>query len=101
MKDHPYQKRIDSLREDPFITKIGEKKYRLNFSHPQMPTGGYFSCPDCGSLINPTDETKKSYIVLEPKVDRGGELVEIVLMCNECGSEITMYDLNPKKRRNN
>jgi predicted RNA-binding Zn-ribbon protein involved in translation (DUF1610 family) len=50
---------------------------------------GAFSCPKCGTMISPDDETEEAYRIVETKV-RNDELAELVLMCNKCGSKIRL-----------
>jgi ribosomal protein S27AE len=50
---------------------------------------GAFTCPRCGSVISPEDETEENYLIVETKV-KDDELAELVLMCNKCGSTIKL-----------
>ena len=50
---------------------------------------GAFPCPKCEALISPDDRTEKNYKIVETKVS-GDELLELVLMCNKCGSTIKL-----------
>ena len=50
---------------------------------------GDFSCPNCGVIISPEDETEDVYCILETKV-RGQALEELVVRCNNCASRIRM-----------
>ncbi|MCJ7424451.1 hypothetical protein MUP01_09325 [Candidatus Bathyarchaeota archaeon] len=50
---------------------------------------GAFSCPKCGTLISPDDETNKTYQVVDTKVEKD-ELVELLLTCNKCDSTIRL-----------
>jgi len=44
---------------------------------------GSFSCPKCGTLISPDDESDETYRIVKTKV-KGDELSELVLTCNKC-----------------
>ena len=50
---------------------------------------GDFTCPCCGVLISPNDETDKVYSVLEAKV-REKVLETLKISCNTCGSNILL-----------
>jgi predicted RNA-binding Zn-ribbon protein involved in translation (DUF1610 family) len=50
---------------------------------------GAFSCPKCGTIISPDDETEEAYRIVETKV-KNDELAELVLICNKCGSKIRL-----------
>ena len=50
---------------------------------------GSFPCPKCGTVISPEDETEQVYKVVDTKVIND-ELVELVIMCSECGSNIKL-----------
>jgi adenine-specific DNA methylase len=50
---------------------------------------GAFTCPKCGTLISPDDETDENYQIVETKV-KDDELAELVLMCNKCRSTIKL-----------
>jgi predicted RNA-binding Zn-ribbon protein involved in translation (DUF1610 family) len=50
---------------------------------------GAFSCPKCGTLISPEDETEETYHIVETKV-KDDELAELVLSCKKCGSTIKL-----------
>ncbi len=48
---------------------------------------GDFSCPNCGAIISPEDETENVYCILETKVN-GEVLEELMVQCNNCASRI-------------
>jgi len=48
---------------------------------------GSFSCPKCGTMISPEDETEEVYKIVDTKVVNG-ELVELVVSCGTCGTVI-------------
>jgi predicted RNA-binding Zn-ribbon protein involved in translation (DUF1610 family) len=50
---------------------------------------GSFPCPKCGTVISPEDETEQSYKIVDTKVIND-ELVELVIMCRECRSNIKL-----------
>jgi predicted RNA-binding Zn-ribbon protein involved in translation (DUF1610 family) len=50
---------------------------------------GSFPCPKCGTVISPEDETEQTYKIVDTKVIND-ELVELVIMCRECGSNIKL-----------
>jgi len=50
---------------------------------------GSFPCPKCGTVISPEDETEQVYKIVDTKVIND-ELVELVIMCSECRSNIKL-----------
>ena len=50
---------------------------------------GSFPCPKCGTVISPEDETEQVYKIVDTKVVND-ELVELVIMCSECGTNIKL-----------
>jgi hypothetical protein len=50
---------------------------------------GAFPCPKCGTVISPEDETEEVYKIVDTKVVND-ELVELVVMCGNCGSTIKL-----------
>lgn len=55
----------------------------------QIDGDGSFPCPKCGTVISPEDETEEIYKIVDTKVVND-ELVELVIMCGECGSNIKL-----------
>ncbi len=50
---------------------------------------GSFPCPKCGVVISPEDESEMFYKIVDTKVIND-EIVELVIMCNKCGSNIKL-----------
>jgi predicted RNA-binding Zn-ribbon protein involved in translation (DUF1610 family) len=50
---------------------------------------GSFPCPKCGAVISPEDETEEIYKIVNTKIIND-ELVELVVMCGNCGSNIKL-----------
>jgi 5-methylcytosine-specific restriction endonuclease McrA len=50
---------------------------------------GAFSCPKCGTVISPDDESDQVYHIVETKVE-GDALSELILVCGKCGSSIKL-----------
>jgi hypothetical protein len=50
---------------------------------------GSFPCPKCAAVISPEDETEESYKIVDTKIVND-ELVELVIMCGSCGSNIKL-----------
>jgi DNA-directed RNA polymerase subunit RPC12/RpoP len=44
---------------------------------------GSFSCPYCGTIISPDDETEDVYTIVETKM-KHDSLDELVIKCNKC-----------------
>ena len=54
---------------------------------------GEFSCPGCGVIISPEDETDDIYRVVNTTV-HGKNLEELVIQCNRCKSKIRLVGFN-------
>ena len=50
---------------------------------------GDFSCPSCGIVISPEDESEDVYTILEEKVN-GDDLEELLIKCNTCSCKIRL-----------
>jgi predicted RNA-binding Zn-ribbon protein involved in translation (DUF1610 family) len=50
---------------------------------------GSFSCPKCGTIISPEDESEEIYKIIDTKVNND-ELVELIVICGNCGSNIKL-----------
>jgi ribosomal protein S27AE len=50
---------------------------------------GSFSCPKCGTIISPEDESEEIYKIIDTKVNND-ELVELMVMCGNCGTNIKL-----------
>ena len=61
--------------------------YTINLT--KIDGDGAFSCPKCGTIISPDDETEETYQIVETRV-KDDELAELVLMCNKCGITIKL-----------
>ena len=55
----------------------------------QIDGEGSFPCPKCGTVISPEDETEETYKIVDTKIIND-QLVELVIMCGECGSNIKL-----------
>lgn len=53
----------------------------------QIEGDGSFSCPKCGTLISPEDETEELYTIVETKV-ANDELLELTISCCSCGATV-------------
>ncbi len=47
---------------------------------------GDFTCPSCGTIISPEDQSDEVYNILETKVTNNC-LEEILILCNRCGGK--------------
>lgn len=68
---------------------VVEKKVMYTVDLTKIDGDGAFPCPKCGVTISPDDETEEVYTIVETKV-RDDELVELILVCNNCGSKIRL-----------
>jgi predicted RNA-binding Zn-ribbon protein involved in translation (DUF1610 family) len=55
---------------------------------------GSFPCPKCGTVISPEDESEEVYKIANTKVIND-ELVELVIVCNNCESSIKLTGFQP------
>ena len=55
---------------------------------------GSFPCPKCGMVISPEDTTEEFYKIVNTKVIND-EIVELVIMCSKCGSNIKLTGFQP------
>jgi len=61
--------------------------YKVDLSSTDKEGG--FSCPSCGIKIDPKDENKEIYEVVEVKM-RGDVEHSAIIDCRKCGSEIEL-----------
>lgn len=61
--------------------------YAINLA--QIEGDGSFPCPKCGTVISPEDETEEVYKIIDTKIIND-ELVELVIKCGNCGSNIKL-----------
>ena len=64
-----------------------KQKYVMDLT--KMEGDGDFNCPQCGVLISSDDSTEEKYALLEPKLN-GKDLEEMIIHCNNCGSNIRL-----------
>jgi predicted RNA-binding Zn-ribbon protein involved in translation (DUF1610 family) len=50
---------------------------------------GDFSCPKCGVIISPEDESEEVYVIVEEKV-KDDILEELTIQCNACSCRIRL-----------
>jgi hypothetical protein len=65
--------------------------YKLDLT--ELQGEGDFSCPGCGILISPEDETEDIYTILDTKIS-GDNLEELVIQCKRCKSKIRLVGFN-------
>lgn len=68
---------------------MSKKSVAYTIDLTQIDGDGSFPCPKCGTVISPEDETEQSYKIVNTKVVND-ELVELVIMCGECGNNIKL-----------
>ena len=61
--------------------------YTVNLT--EIEGDGSFPCPKCATVISPEDETEEVYKIVDTKIVND-ELVELVIMCGNCGSNIRL-----------
>ena len=78
---------MSSLLKNREKKKKQPRVYELDLTRIQG--NGDFSCPNCGIIISPEDETEEVYRILETKV-KGQALEELIIQCNKCASQIRL-----------
>jgi hypothetical protein len=68
---------------------MSKKRVPYTIDLTQIDGDGSFPCPKCGTVISPEDETEEVYKIVDTKVVND-ELVELVIMCGECSSNIKL-----------
>ena len=68
---------------------IAKKDVPYTIDLTRIDGDGSFPCPKCGTVISPEDETEQVYKIVDTKLIND-ELVELVIMCSECGSKIKL-----------
>jgi predicted RNA-binding Zn-ribbon protein involved in translation (DUF1610 family) len=68
---------------------MSKKNVAYTIDLTQIDGDGSFPCPKCGTVISPEDETEQLYKIVDTKVVND-ELVELVIMCSECGNNIKL-----------
>jgi len=71
------------------VKNMMKKSVPYTIDLTQIDGDGSFPCPQCGTVISPEDETEKVYKIVDTKVVND-ELVELVINCSECGSNIKL-----------
>jgi ribosomal protein S27AE len=74
---------------------VVEKSMMYSVDLTKIDGDGAFQCPKCGVIISPDDETEEIYAIIETKV-KDDELVELILICNNCGSKIRLTGFLPQ-----
>jgi len=65
--------------------KRPQQIYKIDLT--KIEGNGDFSCPRCGALISPDDESDEVYTVIDTKM-KGDKLEELAITCKKCGSKI-------------
>jgi hypothetical protein len=68
---------------------VSKKSVPYTIDLTQIEGDGSFSCPKCGTVISPEDETEEVYKIVDTKIVND-ELVELVIMCSTCRSNIKL-----------
>ena len=75
--------------KDMMKKSMAKKSLPYTIDLAQIDGDGSFPCPKCGTVISPEDETEQAYKIVDTKVIND-ELVELVIMCRECRSNIKL-----------
>jgi predicted RNA-binding Zn-ribbon protein involved in translation (DUF1610 family) len=68
---------------------VSKKRVTHTIDLTQIDGDGSFPCPKCGTVMSPEDETEEVYKIVDTKIIND-ELVELVIMCSNCGSNIKL-----------
>ena len=68
---------------------MSKKRVNHTIDLTQIDGDGSFPCPKCGTVMSPEDESEEIYKIVDTKIVND-ELVELVIMCGECGSNIKL-----------
>jgi len=61
----------------------------------QIEGDGAFSCPKCGTVISPDDESNSNYEIVNTKV-KNDQLTELLVMCKKCQTTIKLTGFLPQ-----
>jgi predicted RNA-binding Zn-ribbon protein involved in translation (DUF1610 family) len=61
----------------------------------QIEGDGAFSCPKCGTVISPDDESNSNYEIVNTKV-KNDQLTELLVMCKKCQTTIKLTGFMPQ-----
>jgi predicted RNA-binding Zn-ribbon protein involved in translation (DUF1610 family) len=61
----------------------------------QIEGDGAFSCPKCGTVISPDDESNSNYEIVNTKV-KNDQLAELLVMCKKCQTTIKLTGFMPQ-----
>jgi predicted RNA-binding Zn-ribbon protein involved in translation (DUF1610 family) len=94
-------------KEERKLTKTTQPNQMYTIDLARIEGNGDFSCPNCGVMISPEDETESVYTILETKMKEGGsqlvdrsisedpQIEELTIQCNKCGSKIRLIGFAP------
>jgi DNA-directed RNA polymerase subunit RPC12/RpoP len=71
------------------VAQKGNKSAITVIDLTQIDGNGDISCPSCGAIISPEDESEEVYTIIEEKVN-GEDLEELVIQCNACSTKICL-----------
>lgn len=62
--------------------------FRVNLNN--IEGDGEFTCPSCGAMISPDDESEEAYEIIDVKTKKDGSLGTLSIRCRKCGSTIRL-----------
>ncbi|MCW4022034.1 MAG: hypothetical protein ACOWW1_00545 [archaeon] len=71
------------------VAQKGKKSSITVIDLTKIDGNGDISCPSCGVIISPEDESEEVYTIIEEKVN-GEDLEELVIQCNACSTKICL-----------
>ena len=77
------------VKKEMMKKAVAKKSVAYTIDLTTIEGDGAFPCPKCSSMISPDDETEETYKIVNTKIVND-ELVELVVMCGNCGSTIKL-----------
>jgi ribosomal protein S27AE len=71
------------------MKKLDKKDSAYEVDKTSIKDDESFSCPKCGMIISPDDESEENYQIVDTKVVND-ELAELVIVCGKCKSTIKL-----------
>ncbi len=91
--DHKYQSFIcnhkissKSRKEAGAQTMVQKSTFRIDLR--EIEGEGEFSCPLCGIIISPDDDSGTTYEIVRESLDKDGGLKDLTVTCRKCRSTI-------------
>ena len=88
-----------SLKKDVYSEMMKKTEVKKSMAYvidlTKIDGDGAFSCPKCGTVISPDDETDSCYEIVNTKV-KNDELAELIVLCKKCQTTIKLTGFMPQ-----